>query len=73
MTSPFDVPPNHRLLAAIDTLVVLYGKTGLVGVTAKMRDDAVNRHLVGLGKARVSKDIVRKAMRILRARGGSSE
>src|ERR1700675_2523543 len=50
MTNPFDVPKNHRLLAAESALTILYGATGLMGVTAKIRDDAVNRYLVGQGK-----------------------
>jgi hypothetical protein len=71
MTSPFDVPRNHRLLATIAALEALYGATGLVGVTAKIRDAEVNRHLISFGKAPVSADVVRKAMRILRERGAA--
>jgi hypothetical protein len=66
MTNPFDVPSNHRLLAAESALTLLYGETGLMGVTAEMRDEAVNRHLVSQGKARVSRDTIRRAMRRLR-------
>jgi hypothetical protein len=69
----FDVPPNHRLLATIDALVFLFGATGLLGISAKARNDAVNRHLAGLGKSKVSDDVVRHAMRILRAGRGSSD
>ena len=73
MTNPFDIPPNHRLLAAESALALLYGETGLMGVTAGIRDDAVNRYLVSQGKAPVSRDTIRRAMRILRARGGAGK
>jgi hypothetical protein len=73
MTNPFDIPPDHRLLAAESALAILYGATGLIGVTAEIRDEAVNQYLVSQGKARVSRDTIRRAMRRLRERHGGME
>ena len=73
MTNPVDISPDHRLLAAESALKNLYGATGLIGVTAKIRDDAVNRYLVSQGKAPVSRDTIRRAMRILREHGGADK
>lgn len=73
MTNPFYVPSNHRLLAAEGALTVLYGETGMLGVTAGMRDKAVNQYLVSQGKAQVSRDTIRRAVRQLRERGGVSK
>ena len=33
--NPFDIPSNHRLLAAESALKFLYGETGLMGVPRK--------------------------------------
>ena len=73
MANPFDIPSNHRLLAAESALKFLYGETGLMGVTAEKRDEAVNRYLVSQGKAPVSRDTIRRAMRRLRNRGGAEK
>jgi hypothetical protein len=72
MANPFDIPPNHRLLAAQSALTTLYSATGLIGVTAEIRDHSVNRYLVSQGKAPVSRDTIRRAMRNLRERGGAN-
>jgi hypothetical protein len=72
MTNPFDIPSNHRLLSAESALTHLYGETGLMGVTAEMRDEAVNRYLVSQNKARVSRDTIRRAMRRLRKRDAAN-
>ena len=50
----------------------LYGETGLMGVTAKKRYEAVNRFLVSQGKAPVSEDTIRRAVRRLCLRNRSS-
>ena len=73
MTNPFDIPSNHRLLAAESALKFLYGETGLMGVTAKKRDEAVNCYLISQGKASVSRDTIRRAMRRLRNRSGAEK
>ena len=73
MTNPFDIPSNHRLLAAESALTFLYRETGLMGVTAEIRDEAVNRYLLSQGKARVSRDTIRRAMRRLRKRGAADK
>ena len=71
MSNPFDIPSNHRLLAAESALKFLYGETGLMGVTAKKRDEEVNRYLISQGKAPVSRDTIRRAVQRLRNRGGA--
>ena len=71
MTNPFDIPSNHRLLAAESALKFLFGETGLMGVTAEKRDEAVNRYLVSQGKAPVSEDTIRRAVRRLRNRSAA--
>jgi hypothetical protein len=65
MKSPFDTPRNHRLLAAVSVLVQLYGKNGLMGVTAKKRYKAVNERLANQRKQPVSKDTIRRAVKLL--------
>jgi hypothetical protein len=73
MTNRFNIPRNHRRLAAESALIALYGEDGhgLMGITAEKRDEAVNRLLESEGKAKVSRDTIRRAMRILRERGGA--
>ena len=73
MTNLFDIPSNHRLLAAESALKFLYGETGLMGVTAKQRDEAVNRYLIIQGKAPVGRDTIRRAMRRLRSRSDAEK
>ena len=73
MTNPVDISPDHRLLAAESALKDLYAATGLMGISAKFRDEAVNRYLVSQGKARVSRDTIRRAMRRLRERGAADK
>jgi hypothetical protein len=73
MTNPFDIPSNHRLLAAESALKCLYGETGMMGVTAKKRYEAVNAFLISQGKASVSEDTIRRAVRRLRNHNGAEK
>ena len=67
MTSPFKNPSNHRFLATAWALIALYGEHGhgQRGVTEEMRLEAVNKYLVSRGKAPVSRDTIRRALRFL--------